>query len=90
MKMTDKAVIALCKKKKVPYSHHDVFDEPRYAKGDDVDLRKAVIVVYSSQYGHWSLAVNSDGTISRPGDASTEMVRGIQRKIRAFLKKSKK
>lgn len=55
-----------CQKHNVFYHHHDEFKKPPYT--DDEDLCNAIIIVYSSQFGHWSLAINEDGSVVRPGD----------------------
>jgi hypothetical protein len=68
----------LCKKHKVVYHHHDQFTKPVYSDMDP-DLAKAVVVVYSAQYGRWQLAVNTDGSVSRPGDEARETVKTLEK-----------
>lgn len=53
----------IAEKEGVNYHHSDVFSSPRYI--DDSDLKNAVVVIYSSKYGHWQMAINEDGTISK-------------------------
>jgi hypothetical protein len=80
--MTKAKIKELCKKHGATYHHHDEFKTPRYKS---VDLASAVIVVYPSEYGSWVLAVNEDGSVSRPGDQFEKKVKDLQGKIERFL-----
>lgn len=82
-KYSDSKVEEVCRENGVRYHHHDEFDEPRY--GPDKDLRKAIVVVYSSAFGPWQLAINEDGTFARPGDDFLRQVESLQARIRARL-----
>lgn len=75
--MTEIEVRAICKKHGVKYDHSDEFDAPRYLEDQDEDLRGAVVVVYSSSYGHWQLAIKADGSVSRPGDKDIKLIKNI-------------
>ncbi len=85
--MTNAAIEALCEKKRVRYHHHDAFAEPQYL--NDPDLKKAVVVVYSSSFGPWTLAINEDGSATRPGDDLRRKALEIRLKIREFMRKGK-
>ena len=62
--MTLKKIQSICKQANVFYHHHDECSKGTY---EDEDLSNAVIVIYSSQYGPWRLAINHDESISTPG-----------------------
>lgn len=79
----------LCKKHKVEYHHHDQFTRPVYAEGVDVDLANAVVVVYSERFGRWQLAVNEDGSVSKPGDELRKTVRSLKKITRELRERSR-
>ncbi len=86
--ITDDTIKALCEEHGVPYHHHDAFDTPRYANADCLyadDIRNAVVVIYPATYAPWCLAINVDGTISKPGlTLRTQMLETID-KIKSHL-----
>ena len=70
----------IAEKNGVVYHHHDTFADPPYImKNDDPcyvyheDIQHGVHIIYSESYGPWQLAINADGTISRPGDSLRKM-----------------
>lgn len=86
--ISNDAVKALCEEHGVPYHHHDAFDTPRYANVDGLyadDIRNAVVVVYPAPYAPWCLAINADGTISKPGLTARNQMQAMIDKIEAHL-----
>lgn len=71
--MEDKQIRKLADEHEVHVHHYDSFESPPYK--DDDDLRNAVIVIYSSQYGRWQMAINQDGSVVKPGQHLGEKIR---------------
>lgn len=65
------------------HHHHDEFETPR--KGYPEDLKNAIIVIYSSQFGHWSLAINEDGSVVKPGHVEIAKLQKLQEEIQEKL-----
>lgn len=67
----------------VEYHHHDSFKTPPYKNVDD--LENAIHVVYPAPYAPWVLAINVDGSVSRPGDKLRSKFDTLISKIEGML-----
>jgi hypothetical protein len=79
MKYSEEQIKEICKKNDIYFHHFDQFEKPLYL--NDENLKRAIVVVYSSSFGHWSLAINEDGTVIFPYSKELELIEELKNNI---------